>query len=191
MFVRSPLNVIQFDAERQNSSTRIVYFGVGLAGKGSNLQVLARMRRLSSISWSQPFESKSETTIWYDRLRLLHGQSQQPVDCYTLTGRIANPSAWTMLLSAAHIVVFVVDSQIERLEANAEMAVFLDEWFELRGGPVPIVVQYNKRDLPNAGSIVELSDVLNRHVSPEIEAVASRGKGIQETLDAALNGLRR
>lgn len=192
--LRSPLRV---DAlERQVSDTpdalRVVYFGVGLGGKASNLQALARSVQAGNLIWSKPLDEEPPTTIWYDRLGLTWSVSgaSRPIEIYTLTGRVANPDAWKLLLCVAHGVVLVVDSQFERLDANVEMAASLDDFFDALGAPRPLVIQYNKRDLPNAAPVVELSDVLNRHASHEIEAVAPRCEGVTQTLDAVLREIR-
>jgi len=81
--------------------------------------------------------------------------------------------------------VFVIDSQRERLEANLESYESLEANLEAQGydiQKIPIVLQFNKRDLPSAQPVVELSQTFNRLGSPEFEAVASKGIGVFETL---------
>jgi hypothetical protein len=193
-FLRSPLHIDAFERHVLDTTDalRIVYFGVGLGGKASNLLALARSAQAGALVWSKPLDEEPPTTIWYDRLRLVSNVSgaSRPIEIYTLSGRVANPHAWRVLLCVAHGVVLVVDSQVERLDANAEVAASLDDFFDTSGTPLPIVIQYNKRDLPNAAPIVELSEVLNRHAAPEIEAVAPRSEGVAQTLDALLRDAR-
>ena len=195
MVVRSPLKVGFVDDENGHDPVafRLAYFGVGLGGKTSNLLALARLAgdATTDVSWATPFETESPRTIWYDKLTaaLPHEGQTKPLQAYSIPGNVGNLNAWTLLLHgiAPHGIVFVVDSQIERTEANLAMAELLIQIVSDLHRPCDVVVQYNKRDLLNAADTRSLSKVLNPQRVPEIEAVACQSRGVMETVQTIRN----
>ena len=102
-----------------------------------------------------------------------------------MPGQIFYDASRKLILKGVDGVVFVADSQVERMEANIEsfenLAVNLKEQgYDL--DKIPCVVQYNKRDLPNAAPLEELRNLLNPKGIPEFEACAATGEGVFETL---------
>jgi signal recognition particle receptor subunit beta len=188
MVIRSPLRLTFLNDEQGHvpNELRIVYCGIGFAGKTSNLLALARFGGSdgTQVSWSTPYESEAPNTIWYDRLQLSmqHRDQNKAVQIYSLPGQIGNPNAWKLVLQISHGVVFVVDSQLERIDANVEMSTMLDSVVSALDPPRPIVIQYNKRDLPNAADSQTLSQAVNLRRHPEFEAVAPQSAGVRESL---------
>src|SRR5882762_8075374 len=106
---------------------------------------------------------------------------------YTVPGQVFYDASRKLILKGVDGVVFVADSQIERMEANIESLDNLRMNLEEQGynlDKIPYVVQYNKRDLPNSAPMDELKKVLNPTNVPEFEAVAPKGEGVYETLKA-------
>jgi mutual gliding-motility protein MglA len=107
-------------------------------------------------------------------------------------GQVFYDASRKLILKGVDGVVFVADSQIERMEANLESMDNLrinlkDQGYELE--KIPFVVQYNKRDLPNAAPLEEMRRVLNPTAVPDFEAKAQTGEGVFETLKAVAKGV--
>src|SRR5260370_41945511 len=106
---------------------------------------------------------------------------------YTVPGQVFYDASRKLILKGVDGVVFVADSQIERTEANIESVENLRTNLQEQGydlDKVPYVIQYNKRDLPNAAPLEELQGLLNPNGIPYFEAVAPKGTGVYETLKA-------
>ncbi len=195
MIVRAPVRlVIDEDRFRLDDNhlavapedLRVVLFGLGLSGKSTNLLALDRCFNQQEDPGVHRLEAPEEQTIVYDAVTFRHEGKR--VHALTLSGAVHNRAAWLILLRDAHGLVFVVDSQRERLDANIEKMAELDSVLtELDpSAPRAAVIQYNKRDLPNAASHAELSASLNERALPEFEAIATRNHGVSETMLALL-----
>jgi signal recognition particle receptor subunit beta len=104
---------------------------------------------------------------------------------YTVPGQVVYDSSRKLIMKGLDGVVFVADSQVERMEENLEALRNLEKNLEQQGYDIrriPLVIQYNKRDLPNVTPLAEMRAALNRVNAPDFEAVASTGKGVMETL---------
>ncbi|MCD6245381.1 GTPase domain-containing protein, partial [candidate division WOR-3 bacterium] len=106
---------------------------------------------------------------------------------YTVPGQVYYNASRKLILKGVDGIVFVADSQVERLEDNIDslqnMLENLQE-YNLNLTSVPLVLQYNKRDLPNISTVDELENILNPQKLPSFEAVAVQGIGVFETLKA-------
>jgi hypothetical protein len=170
---------------------KLVYYGPGLCGKTTNLQqIYARIEptakgKLISLS------TETERTLFFDFLPLDLGTIRgfkTRFHLYTVPGQVFYDASRKLILKGADGVVFVADSQIERMESNIE------SWENLEGnlgeqgqtlGTVPHVIQYNKRDLPNVVPLEEMQAAINEHNAPWLEACAVKGVGVFETLKAS------
>jgi signal recognition particle receptor subunit beta len=145
--------------------------------------------------------TETERTLFFDFLPLALGQIRgfkTRFHLYTVPGQVFYDASRKLILKGVDGVVMVADSQIERMEANLESLDNLrinlgEQGYDL--AKVPYVVQYNKRDLPNAAPLDELRRLLNPMGVPDFEACATVGTGVFETLKAVakgvLNDLRR
>jgi signal recognition particle receptor subunit beta len=170
---------------------KLVYYGPGLGGKTTNLQqIYARIDpkakgKLISLA------TKTERTLFFDFLPLDLGSVRgfkTRFHLYTVPGQVFYDASRKLILKGADGVVFVADSQIERMEANLESLENLeDNLSEQRQSldEMPHVVQYNKRDLPNTVSLSDLQQALNIRNAPWHEASAVKGTGVFETLKTA------
>ncbi len=171
---------------------KIVYYGPGLCGKTTNLQFIYRKTRPEAKGKMITLATETERTLFFDFLPLSLGDIKgfkTRFHLYTVPGQIFYDASRKLILKGVDGIVFVADSQVERMDANIEsfdnMKINLEEQgYSL--SDIPYVVQYNKRDLPNAVPIAELKKVLNINGVPDFEAVASYGLGVFETLKAVV-----
>lgn len=169
---------------------KIVYYGCGLSGKTTNLQHIYDKTTDDAKGKLMNLASENERTLFFDFLPLDAGQVrgfQTRFHLYTIPGQSFYEASRQFILKGVDGIVFVVDSQRERLEANLESYESLEASLDAQGydiEKIPLVLQFNKRDLPSAIPVVELSQTFNRisRRAPEIEAVASKGIGVFETL---------
>ncbi len=168
---------------------KIVYYGPGLGGKTTSLQALhdaaPAERRGKLVSLATPVDR----TLYFDflplRLPPLRGLAVR-LQLFTVPGQVYFNATRRLVLSGADGVVFVADSQSERIDANLESLENLRENLAEHGrdlNTLPHVFAYNKRDLPELISIEELNRQLNPHDAPSFGTVATSGEGVQQTLD--------
>jgi signal recognition particle receptor subunit beta len=174
---------------------KIVYYGPGLCGKTTNLQWIYGKTNPELKGKMISLATETERTLFFDFLPLSLGQIRgfkTRFHLYTVPGQVFYDASRKLILKGVDGVVFVADSQIERMEANLESIENLrvnlkDQGYEF--GKLPYVVQYNKRDLPNAAPLEEMQRLLNPTSTPEFEACATEGKGVFETLKAVAKGV--
>jgi signal recognition particle receptor subunit beta len=174
---------------------KIVYYGPGLCGKTTNLQFIYNKTNPDLKGKMISLATETERTLFFDFPLLALGQIRgfkTRFHLYTVPGQVFYDASRKLILKGVDGVVFVADSQIERMEANIESLENLginlkEQGYEL--AKIPYVMQYNKRDLPNAASIEEMRKVLNPNGVPEFEACANNGKGVFETLKAVAKGV--
>ncbi|MBN1958855.1 MAG: GTPase domain-containing protein [Desulfuromonadales bacterium] len=180
---------------------KIVYYGPGLCGKTTNLQFIYNKTAEESKGKMISLATETERTLFFDFLPLALGEIRgfkTRFHLYTVPGQVFYDASRKLILKGVDGVVFVADSQEERLDANIESLENLKDNLEEQGfdiEKIPFVIQYNKRDLPNVSSIEELSSLLNERKVPELEACAMTGEGVFETLKAVaklvLNDLKK
>jgi mutual gliding-motility protein MglA len=180
---------------------KIVYYGPGLCGKTTNLQYIYNKTNPDLKGKMISLATETERTLFFDFLPLALGQIRgfkTRFHLYTVPGQVFYDASRKLILKGVDGVVFVADSQIERMEANLESLDNLrinlrEQGYELE--KLPYVVQYNKRDLPNAAPLPEMKKLLNATNVPDFEARAQTGEGVFETLkavaQAVLSDLRR
>lgn len=167
---------------------KIVYYGCGLSGKTTNLQYIYDRTTDSSKGKLISLSSENERTLFFDFLPLDAGEVRgfkTRFHLYTIPGQSFYEVSRQFILKGVDGIVFVIDSQRERLEANLESYESLEANLESQGydiHKIPLVVQYNKRDLSNSAPVAELSQTFNRNGAPEFEAIANKGIGVFETL---------
>ncbi len=176
-----------------NYSTReinckIVYYGPGLCGKTTNLQYIYKKTAPEQKGKLISLATETERTLFFDFLPLALGDIKGfkvRFHLYTVPGQVFYAASRKLILKGVDGVVFVADSQIERMDANIEsledLKINLAEYgYDLE--MLPFTMQYNKRDLPNIVPVEEMNRVLNPNNVPYYEAVATVGKGVFETL---------
>jgi signal recognition particle receptor subunit beta len=169
---------------------KIVYYGPGLCGKTTNLQYIYAKTNPDAKGKMISLATETERTLFFDFLPLSLGEIRgfkTRFHLYTVPGQVFYDASRKLILKGVDGVVFVADSQIERMEANIESVDNLrvnlsEQGYDL--DKIPYVVQYNKRDLPNIATVEELRRLLNPRGVPEYQAVAPTGVGVFETLKA-------
>jgi len=180
------LSFINFAAREINC--KIVYYGAGLGGKTTNLQMIYQKTAEQQKGKMISLATETERTLFFDFLPLDLGSVRgfkTRIHLYTVPGQVFYEASRKLILKGADGVVFVADSQEERLDANFETMDNLMEHLKehnLNFETIPYVLQLNKRDLPNALSIGDLSKQLQKKGEPVLEGVAIQGQGVFETL---------
>jgi signal recognition particle receptor subunit beta len=167
---------------------KIVYYGPGLCGKTTNLQHVYNKTSPDAKGKMISLATETERTLFFDFLPLSLGEIRgfkTRFHLYTVPGQVFYDASRKLILKGVDGVVFVADSQIERMEANLESVENLrinlaEQGYDL--DRIPYVVQYNKRDLPNSASVDELRRALNPSGVPDFEATATTGVGVFDTL---------
>ena len=180
---------------------KIVYYGPGLCGKTTNLQYIYNKTNPEAKGKMISLATETERTLFFDFLPLSLGEIRgfkTRFHLYTVPGQVFYDASRKLILKGVDGVIFVADSQMERLEANEESVENLrtnlaEQGYSLE--KIPYVIQYNKRDLPNAVSVEELRPLINPMNVPDFEANARSGVGVFDTLKAVsklvLNELKR
>jgi signal recognition particle receptor subunit beta len=169
---------------------KIVYYGPGLCGKTTNLQYIYTKTNPDAKGKMISLATETERTLFFDFLPLSLGEIRgfrTRFHLYTVPGQVFYDASRKLILKGVDGVVFVADSQLERIEANIESLDNLRSNLEEQGydlDKLPYIVQYNKRDLPNASPLDELKETLNPTNVAEYEAVATKGVGVFDTLKA-------
>lgn len=180
---------------------KIVYYGPGLCGKTTNLQYIYNKTANDAKGKMISLATETERTLFFDFLPLALGEIRgfkTRFHLYTVPGQVFYDASRKLILKGVDGVVFVADSQDARLDANIESLENLKDNLAEQGfdiEKIPFVIQYNKRDLPEVTSVDELSNLLNPRKVPELEACATTGEGVFETLKAVaklvLNDLKK
>ena len=174
---------------------KIVYYGPGLCGKTTNLQNIYLKTNPDVKGKMISLATETERTLFFDFLPLALGEIRgfkTRFHLYTVPGQVFYDASRKLILKGVDGVVFVADSQIERMEANIESLDNLKVNLKEQGyalAKIPYVIQYNKRDVPNAAPLAELRRLLNPGGAPEFEACAMTGQGVFETLKAVAKGV--
>ena len=169
---------------------KIVYYGPGLGGKTTNLQYVYQVTSSENKGKLISLATETERTLFFDFLPIDLGQIRgfrTRFHLYTVPGQVFYDSSRKLILKGVDGVVFVADSQEERMDANHESVSNLDENLKEQGfdlDKIPYVLQLNKRDLPSAMPVEELTNELLVKGEPVIEAVATQGVGVLPTLKA-------
>jgi mutual gliding-motility protein MglA len=169
---------------------KIVYYGPGLGGKTTNLQYIYDSTAAQAKGKLISLATETDRTLFFDFLPLDLGTVRgfrTRFHLYTVPGQVFYDASRKLILKGVDGVVFVADSQRERMDANIESLYNLELNLKQHGydlGKMPYVVQFNKRDLPNAVAIDELKRELVRRGEPVFEGVANKGVGVFDTLKA-------
>jgi mutual gliding-motility protein MglA len=176
---------------------KIVYYGAGLSGKTTNVQYIYEHTQQDNKGKLVTLSTENERTLFFDFLPLSVGEIRgykTRFHLYTIPGQTFYETSREFILKGVDGVVFVVDSLAERMEANIESFEGLEKSLDRQGydlGKLPLVLQYNKRDMPGTVPIQELEATFNPTRKPCFEAVASRGQGVMETLQAVSQAVIR
>src|SRR4029434_1836523 len=188
MSAGSAHTMVLFNYSTKELTAKVVYYGAGLCGKTTNLQWIHEKLPIKNKGKMLSLATETDRTLFFDFLPIELGTirgMRTRIQLYTVPGQVFYNATRRMVLKGADCVVFVCDSQEPVLEANLESLEKLRqnlEANEIDPDEIPMVFQYNKRDLPSALTIEILYERINPRNLPFHEAVAVRGAGVEETL---------
>lgn len=177
-----------FDRQRKEISAKIVYYGPALSGKTTNLKFIYEKLKPEHRGKLMTLATQTDRTIFFDFLPIELGDikgMRTRFQLYTVPGQVFYNSTRKMVLKNADGVVFVADSRKEALGDNLDSLKNLEEnllSLGIRPDQIPIVIQYNKQDLPTALPVEELEKAINPKKYPSYPAQAHKGVGVLETL---------
>lgn len=182
-------------------SVKIVYYGPGLSGKTTNLQIIHRKLPLGHRSDMVSLATETDRTLFFDFLPVDLGTIKgfaTKFQLYTVPGQVYYNATRKLVLRGVDGVVFVADSAADKIAENLESFKNLEDnlaEYHYNREELPIIVQYNKRDLPNALPIDDLQQQINRYNLPWTEAIANKGIGVFDSLKLigkiVIDGLNR
>ncbi|MBI5341762.1 MAG: GTPase domain-containing protein [Deltaproteobacteria bacterium] len=179
-----------FNYATRELSAKIVYYGPGLSGKTTNIEMVHRILRADQKGRLISLPTETDRTLFFDFLPVDLGQIRGfkvRFHLYTVPGQVFYNATRRLVLQGVDGVVFVADSQVEMAQSNEESLKNLVENLAGYGKKleeIPFVMQYNKRDLRNVSSVQEMSARLNTMNAPVFEGIAKDGVGVSETLVA-------
>ena len=180
--------MVLFNAATKELTAKIVYYGPGLCGKTTNLQHIYDSLPQDGRGKMLSLATQTDRTLFFDFLPIELGTirgMKTRIQLYTVPGQVFYDATRKLVLRGADAVVFVADSQAQALEGTKESFQNLIENLKEQGSDLerlPHVIQFNKRDTPNALPVEVLDKEINRFGVPTFNACATKGQGVRETL---------
>lgn len=184
--------MVQFNHAQREITLKVVYYGPALSGKTTNLQMVHQLLDPQSRGRLMSLDTADDRTLFFDLLPVFFKSKSGfkiKIKMYTVPGQIMHQSTRRIVLSGADGVAFIADSQISEARANNEAWKSMMENLKQNGfspDSIPIVIQFNKRDLPNVRTDAELEELRHKSKEPVFTGIAIRGDGVLETLFALL-----
>ena len=180
--------MVQINFGQREVSCKVVFYGPGMSGKTTNLEVIHKKAPKDAVGEMVSIATETDRTLYFDFLPLDLGMvagMRTKFQLYTVPGQIYYNATRKLVLQGVDGVIFVADSSPDKMAENLESLQNLRDnlaEMSLTIEDVPLVLQYNKRDLPNALSIADINAKLNPMGAPVFEGVAREGKGVFATL---------
>lgn len=180
--------MVFFNHATRQMTAKIVYYGPGLCGKTTNLNTIYAKTTQKARGEMVSLNTETDRTLFFDLLPMdvgTIGGFKAKLQLYTVPGQVFYNSTRKLVLKGVDGIVFVADSQVPMLDANKESLQNLSDNLRELGlviGDIPMVFQWNKRDLKNIVPIEQLEAELNLRRLPSFQSVASEGAGVFETL---------
>lgn len=180
---------MQLNFAAREVAIKLVYYGPALSGKTTNLQALHRLTSEASRGRLMTLDTKDDRTLFFDMLPLVfkaeteNGGMSLRVKVFTVPGQVVHASTRRLVLQGADGIAFIADSQVAETENNAASFLDLRENLKELGRSmkeVPLVIQFNKRDLPHVRSDAEIDELARKGREPVYKASAVNGHGVLE-----------
>jgi mutual gliding-motility protein MglA len=184
--------MVQINLEAREITLKIVYYGPALSGKTTNLQAVHQLMDASARGRLMILDTSDDRTLFFDLMPVFFRSRSGftvKVKLFTVPGQVMHNSTRRIVLQGADGVAFVADSQKEMAQANNDSWRDMQQNLKLNGldpATLPIVIQFNKRDMPDVRPDEELDEVGRRGREKVFKAVAIRGEGVLETLEGIL-----
>ena len=178
---------MQIDFEKREIQLKVVYYGPGLSGKTTNLVAIHRKAAPSSRGRLMTLDTKDDRTLFFDLLPMHFATDSGlsiAIKLFTVPGQVIHDATRRLVLQGADAVAFIADSQVSETQANQESFLNLRKNLEENGLDIksmPLVIQFNKRDLPGVRTDAEIDLLAKRSREPVFKAVATVGTGVVET----------
>src|SRR6185503_21222659 len=182
--------MVQINFAQKQVNAKIVYYGPGMSGKTTNLEIVYQRAPQPNRGDLTSISTDGDRTLFFDFMPLDLGTVAGMRTCfqiYTVPGQVYYNSTRKLVLQGVDGVVFVADSSASMVEENLESMRNLEQNLAEYGktlAQMPLIIQYNKRDLPDAMTVDELNKILNPYNAPFYEAIANTGQGVFPTLKA-------
>ena len=180
--------MVQFNFFRREVNCKIVYYGPGLSGKTTNLEVVHKKTPNTNRGELTSIATEQDRTLFFDFMPIDLGTvagMKTKLRLFTVPGQVFYNSTRKLVLQGADGVIFVADSQKHKQNENMESLKNLEENLREHGLEIkelPLVIQWNKRDMPTALPVAELERTINYLHVPTFEGVAVTGEGVFPTL---------
>jgi hypothetical protein len=181
-------NAMQINFFRRELNCKLVYYGPGKSGKTQNLKIIHEKTPKDCRGDLTAIQTEQDRTLFFDFMPIELGQInglKTKLRLFTVPGQVFYNSTRKLVLQGTDGVIFVADSHKDQMEANLESLKNLEENLKEYGfdiQKIPLVLQWNKRDLPEALPVAEMEEKLNYLKVPSFEAIASSGDGVFPTL---------
>ncbi len=188
---------MQLNHAQRELTVKVVYYGPGLSGKTTNLQMIHARTRSEVRGRLLTVETHDDRTLFFDLLPVFFSTAngfKVKVKLFTVPGQVIHNATRRIVLQNADAVAFIADSRRNATSENNAYWRNLAENLKENGidpREMPLVIQFNKRDLPDAKTDEEIAEVRTKGKEPVIGAVAIRGEGVLETLHAVLQAAFR
>ncbi len=184
---------MKLDFATRELTIKLVYYGPALSGKTTNLQALHRIASPDATGRLMTLETRDDRTLFFDLLPLsFQDQSGLSVrlKVFTVPGQVIHASTRKLVVQGSDGIVFVADSRLSETQANADSFMDLKENLKEHGmnlRQLPLVIQFNKRDMPDVRSDDEIAKLASQGREPVYLAVATRGSGVVESFIGLLH----
>ena len=180
--------MVQINFALKEVNCKIVFYGPGMSGKTTNLEIVHQKAPEENKGELTSISTDGDRTLFFDFMPLDLGNvagMRTKFQLYTVPGQVYYNSTRKLVLQGVDGVIFIADSGADKIDENIESYDNLIENLQEYGKDIrelPHVIQYNKRDLPNAMPVAELDQKMNKFGVPTFEAVANTGEGVFPTL---------
>jgi hypothetical protein len=184
--------MVQINLEQREITLKIVYYGPALSGKTTNLQVIHQVLDPDSRGRLMVLDTSDDRTLFFDLMPVFFKTRSGftvKVKIFTVPGQVMHNSTRRVVLQGADGVAFIADSQKSLSKANNESWRDMANNLKVNGldiNEIPMVIQFNKRDLPEVRSDEEIAEVGRKGKEPVFKATAIKGDGVMETLEGIL-----
>ena len=184
--------MVQFNLSQREITLKVVYYGPALSGKTTNLQVIHQLLDPQCRGRLMTLDTADDRTLFFDLMPIYFRTSQGfkvKLKLYTVPGQVMHNSTRRIVLAGSDGVVFIADSQLKEAKANQDAWAGMVENLKQNGldpDEIPIVIQFNKRDLPGVMTDEDIEKRRRQGKEPMVKAVAVQGKGVLETLYMAV-----
>ncbi|MFC1654334.1 ATP/GTP-binding protein [Myxococcota bacterium] len=184
--------MVQINLEQREITLKIVYYGPALSGKTTNLQVVHQVLDPDSRGRLMVLDTSDDRTLFFDLMPVFFKTRSGftvKVKIFTVPGQVMHNSTRRVVLQGADGVAFIGDSQKSLSKANNESWRDMTSNLKINGldiNEIPMVIQFNKRDLPDVRSDEEIAEVGRKGKEPVFKATAIKGEGVMETLEGIM-----